>query len=305
MIDIFTVLVTFLLMTAVFSRTVILELKLPPANAEFKDAAAGIAAGGHGAQGRAAWSMIATPGRWRAFRTRTAAMTTMACRHYLQQVKTKFPDKTDATILLEPDTPYDIVVQVMDRMRVLEVNAGLDVVQYELFPDVSIGDAPVMAAAARADAAAPGAPARRHREAPRMSMSSRARFMLQHQLRHRVDGQLNLIPMIDILSRDGVVPAGVLDQRRGTAEQQGHRDSAVDLASSQPRQTVVVMLTKEDLFVQGERIASVAEIQATQGDIIEPLRAALKRPTLVGQEITEAGSGRARDHGHGRQVAAV
>src|ERR1700733_26283 len=35
MIDIFTVLVTFLLMTAVFSRTVILELKLPPANAEF------------------------------------------------------------------------------------------------------------------------------------------------------------------------------------------------------------------------------------------------------------------------------
>ena len=35
MIDIFTVMVTFLLMTAVFSRTVILELKLPPANAEF------------------------------------------------------------------------------------------------------------------------------------------------------------------------------------------------------------------------------------------------------------------------------
>jgi hypothetical protein len=28
-------------------------------------------------------------------------------------------------------------------MRVLEVNAGLDVVQYELFPDVSLGDAPL------------------------------------------------------------------------------------------------------------------------------------------------------------------
>jgi hypothetical protein len=34
----------------------------------------------------------------------------------------------------------------MDRIRVLEVNAGLNVVQYELFPDISIGDAPVMAA---------------------------------------------------------------------------------------------------------------------------------------------------------------
>ena len=33
-----------------------------------------------------------------------------------------------------------------------------------------------------------------------MSMSNRARRMLQHQLRHRADAELNLIPMIDILS---------------------------------------------------------------------------------------------------------
>ena len=45
---------------------------------------------------------------------------------YLQAVKAKFPDKTDATILLEPDTPYDTLVQVMDRVRVFEVNAGLE-----------------------------------------------------------------------------------------------------------------------------------------------------------------------------------
>src|SRR5438874_13033715 len=36
MIDIFTVLVTFLLMTAVFSRTVILQLNQPPPQTEFK-----------------------------------------------------------------------------------------------------------------------------------------------------------------------------------------------------------------------------------------------------------------------------
>src|ERR1035438_2504375 len=42
MIDIFTVLVTFLLMTAVFSRTVILELKLPPANAQFVEPPPGL-----------------------------------------------------------------------------------------------------------------------------------------------------------------------------------------------------------------------------------------------------------------------
>ena len=43
---------------------------------------------------------------------------------YLKRVKAKFPEKTDATILLEPDTPYDILVQVMDRVRVFETKAG-------------------------------------------------------------------------------------------------------------------------------------------------------------------------------------
>ena len=47
------------------------------------------------------------------------------------------------------------------------------------------------------------------------------------------------------------------------------------------------MITKDDLFVQGERIASVAEIRAGyQGALVESLRAALKRPMLVGKEMS-------------------
>ncbi len=42
------------------------------------------------------------------------------------------------------------------------------------------------------------------------------------------------------------------------------------------------MITRDDLFVQGERIASVAEITRHQGTIIGPLRDALKRPMLAG-----------------------
>src|SRR3977135_4751315 len=42
MIDIFTVLVTFLLMTAVFSRTVILQLNLPASQTEFRDPPPGL-----------------------------------------------------------------------------------------------------------------------------------------------------------------------------------------------------------------------------------------------------------------------
>jgi biopolymer transport protein ExbD len=147
MIDIFTVLVTFLLMTAVFSRTVILELKLPPANAEFTPPPPGLQLE---VMVRKDKLMVddRNSGPLATFPDQNGAHDYEALSKYLQQVKSRFPDKTDATVLLEPDTPYDVVVQVMDRMRVLEVNAGLNVVQYELFPDVSLGDAPLVDAPA-------------------------------------------------------------------------------------------------------------------------------------------------------------
>ena len=119
-----------------------------------------------------------------------------------------------------------------------------------------------------------------------MSMSRRARFMLQHQLRHRVEGQLNLIPMIDILS---VMVSFLLVYSTNVEVVQNSKGIEIpqSISEAQPRVTVVVMLTKDDMFVQGERIASIADIQATQGDVIAPLRDALKRPMLVGQATSE------------------
>jgi hypothetical protein len=76
---------------------------------------------------------------------------------YLKFVKTKFPDKTEASILLEPDTAYDTLVQVMDHVRVFEAGEGVNTVQAELFPDISIGDAPAPATAPSGPAA-PGSP---------------------------------------------------------------------------------------------------------------------------------------------------
>jgi biopolymer transport protein ExbD len=64
---------------------------------------------------------------------------------YLSQVKQQFPAKTDATLLLEPDISYDLLVAVMDRVRETERMAEGDnqLVRAELFPEISIGDAPV------------------------------------------------------------------------------------------------------------------------------------------------------------------
>jgi len=141
MIDIFTVLVTFLLMTAVFSKTVVLQLNLPAAATEFKEPPPGLVI-----EVMVRKNLIQVADR------NTGPLATLPNKatgydyegltDYLKRVKAKFPDKTDATILLEKDTPYDILVQVMDRVRVLEVPQGTTTVQAEMFPDISIGDAP-------------------------------------------------------------------------------------------------------------------------------------------------------------------
>jgi biopolymer transport protein ExbD len=65
---------------------------------------------------------------------------------YLSQVKEQFPAKTDATLLLEPDISYDVLVSVMDRVRETErvTESSGRLARVELFPEISIGDAPVL-----------------------------------------------------------------------------------------------------------------------------------------------------------------
>jgi biopolymer transport protein ExbD len=141
MIDIFTVLVTFLLMTAVFSRTVILQLNMPAAQTEFREPPPGLQLE---IMVRKDLLQVAdrNSGPLATFPNNAGGYDYDAMTDYLKRVKAKFPEKTDATLLLESDTPYDILVQVMDRTRVFEVSQGLNTVQAELFPDISIGDAP-------------------------------------------------------------------------------------------------------------------------------------------------------------------
>jgi biopolymer transport protein ExbD len=61
----------------------------------------------------------------------------------IQQIKTKYPDKLDATVLAEPNTSYDTLVQVMDAVRSGHTVQGAKVLRSELFPNISIGDAPL------------------------------------------------------------------------------------------------------------------------------------------------------------------
>ena len=66
-----------------------------------------------------------------------------ALQQLMVLVKGKFPDKREATLLAEPDTSYDQLVQVMDAVRGTVTAQGAKLVRAELFPSISVGDAPV------------------------------------------------------------------------------------------------------------------------------------------------------------------
>ncbi|MEA3178780.1 MAG: hypothetical protein QOI59_2303 [Gammaproteobacteria bacterium] len=119
-----------------------------------------------------------------------------------------------------------------------------------------------------------------------MSTSRRAQRMAQHHLRHKADAELNLIPLIDILS---TLVAFLLVYSTEVEVIQNSKgiEIPMSIAQASPKESVVVMITKTDLFVQGERVASVQEVRDSKDAIVGPLRDALKRPMLVGKEMTE------------------
>ena len=68
------------------------------------------------------------------------------------EIKRRMPDKRDVTILLEDDTNYQTLVFVMDRVRSHKVMQDDELVNVELFPVISLGDAHLPAAWAAASA---------------------------------------------------------------------------------------------------------------------------------------------------------
>ena len=140
--NLMVVLVPFLLITAVFSRITIMELNLPTgaasATSQAPQAAIEIIVRAKGLEIGNGKSVLA-----RMPKVDDAYDFTRLTEHLLK-LKATFPDKTDATVLMEPDLEYDVLVQVMDLVRSAEVRQqGSDEIQkVALFPDISIGDAP-------------------------------------------------------------------------------------------------------------------------------------------------------------------
>ena len=59
-----------------------------------------------------------------------------------RQLKEKDIDKKDILILSQPDTDYQTIVKAMDTVRSFKTVLAASVVEAELFPQISLGDAP-------------------------------------------------------------------------------------------------------------------------------------------------------------------
>jgi biopolymer transport protein ExbD len=119
-----------------------------------------------------------------------------------------------------------------------------------------------------------------------MRLLARIRRKRQHHLHEREDAELNLIPLIDILS---VMVAFLLVYSADVEVVQNTKGVQIpqSTAKAQPNQSVVVMITKEHLFVQGELVANIQEVRDPANEVIEPLRTVLNRPMLAADATGE------------------
>lgn len=63
-------------------------------------------------------------------------------RAVLRRIKNRVPDKTDVVLEVGPDIDYQTLVTAMDTVRSYPAVVAASVVEGELFPDVSLMDAP-------------------------------------------------------------------------------------------------------------------------------------------------------------------
>lgn len=142
MLDVMVILAFFLIFTAVFARTSILELSLPGPGAQ---AAAQVPElelevivrrGGLDVADRHHGVLVSVPAT-------ASGQDVVRLSEYLEGLKARFPDKQNATLLVADDVDYDTIVQVMDAVRVRQSVDGGKVVRRELFPQIALGDAPV------------------------------------------------------------------------------------------------------------------------------------------------------------------
>lgn len=141
MLDIFVIMLFFLIFTAVLTPTRIIELNLPSLNSAPLDLPEELVLevvvrnGNIIVQDKNAGALKELPNI-------AGQYDFLGLNTFLSRIKKEKPDHKTATLLLEEQIPYDTIISTMDAIRVIEANAATGVSRAELFPEISFGDAP-------------------------------------------------------------------------------------------------------------------------------------------------------------------
>jgi biopolymer transport protein ExbD len=144
-INLIVVLVPFLLTTAVFTRLAVLDLTLPAQSTNFDNLKTELQLE---VVIRADALEVGDKigGLIQRIENTQSGHDLRALSLLMQQIKARFPDKSEASVLSEPNVSYEVLVQVMDAVRSTHTMQGTEIARTELFPQISVGDAPVRGA---------------------------------------------------------------------------------------------------------------------------------------------------------------
>jgi biopolymer transport protein ExbD len=174
------------------------------------------------------------------------------------QVKSKFPDKTEATVLAEPDTPYDHLVQVMDAVRASVRPKGpswCGPSSSRTSPSATRRCAARQAAQRRAAAAPPREPADgRAHAAPTRS---------EHRARNGNMVDMNLVALIDVFT---ILIFFLLSSAAGVETLVSPKavNLPVSNAEKAPEQTVVLVVSADDDPGRGPAHRQRGQVMATR-----------------------------------------
>lgn len=132
-----------------------------------------------------------------------------------------------------------------------------------------------------------------------MVKSGRAKRMDKHHRRNKRGASLNLVSLMDIFT---ILVFFLLVNSSDVEVLPNAKDVQLpeSIAEEKAKETVVILIGDEDILVQGEPVAKVADVMATKGNDIPALRQALKsqndrvlrreaRDDIAGREVTIMG----------------
>jgi biopolymer transport protein TolR len=109
-----------------------------------------------------------------------------------------------------------------------------------------------------------------------MTKSNRAKRMQRHHARMRRGAGLNLVSLMDIFT---ILVFFLLVNSAEVQTLETPKDIKLpeSIAENKPRETVVVHISQDQVLVQGTPVTTLAQVEALDGNIIEPLKLALKQ----------------------------